>query len=91
MMWISKKYKVHIKIKIRIRNLSYKTGQRTTKAIVAAIRPEIASKGCSQKINIIHSGACIYIQISTSDTISMRAIFNSFILYVHTAYGCLNR
>jgi hypothetical protein len=53
-MWISKKYKVHIKIKIRIRNLSYKTGQRTTKAIVAAIRPEIASKGCSQNLNIIH-------------------------------------
>ena len=90
MMWISKKYKVHFKIKIRIRNLSYKTGQRTTKAIVAALRPEAAARGCSQKINIIQSGVCIYIKISTHDSISMRAIFNSFILYVYTAYGCVN-
>ena len=91
MMWISKRYKVHAKIKITIGNHSDKIGQRITKSIVAAIRPEIILKGCNQKINIIHSGACIYIQISTRDSISMRAIFNSFILYVYAAYGCLNK
>jgi tRNA threonylcarbamoyladenosine modification (KEOPS) complex Pcc1 subunit len=90
-MWISKRYKVHVRIKIRIRNHSDKTGRRITKAIVAAIRPEIILKECNQKINIIHSGACIYLQISTHDSISMRAIFNSFILYVYAAYDCLNK
>ena len=90
-MWISKRYKVHVKIKIRIINHSDKTGQRITKAIVDAIRPEIILKGCNQKINIIHSGSCIYLQMSTHDSISMRAIFNSFILYVYAAYYCLNK
>jgi tRNA threonylcarbamoyladenosine modification (KEOPS) complex Pcc1 subunit len=90
-MWISKRYKVHAKIKIRIINHSDKTGQRITKAIVDAIRPEIILKGCNQKINIIHSGSCISLQISTHDSISMRAIFNSLILYVYAAYDCLNK
>jgi len=90
-MWISKRYKVHARIKIRIINHSDKTGQRITKAIVAAIRPEIILKGCNQKINIIQSGSCIYLQLSTHDSISMRAIFNSFILYIYAAYNCLNK
>ena len=90
-MWISKRYKVHAKIKIRIINHSDKKDQRITKAIVDAIKPEIILKGCNQKINIIHSGSCIYLQISTHDSISMRAIFNSLILYVYAAYDCLNK
>jgi tRNA threonylcarbamoyladenosine modification (KEOPS) complex Pcc1 subunit len=90
-MWISKKYKVRIEIKIRIKNVSNRTAQRMTKAIVAAIMPETRSEAYGQKISIIYSEACIYIQITTHDIISMRAIFNSYMLYVFTAYGCLGK
>jgi tRNA threonylcarbamoyladenosine modification (KEOPS) complex Pcc1 subunit len=90
MMLTSKKYKIHAKIKIRVRDHSYKTGQKMAKAIVSAVKPELVSNTDNQKINIVSSGSYIYMQISAYNFISIRAMFNSFILYVYAAHGSLN-
>jgi len=90
MMLTSKKYKVHAKFTVNIRDQSDKMGQKMTEAVVAAVKPELVSNTSHQKMNIFRTGSCISLKIKARDFISMRAMFNSFILYVYAAYGALD-
>lgn len=91
MMLTSKKYKVHARFTVNIRDQSDNTGQKMTKAVVAAVRPELISNTSRQKMNIFRTGSCISLKMKAYDLISMRAMFNSFILYVYAAYGALDK
>jgi tRNA threonylcarbamoyladenosine modification (KEOPS) complex Pcc1 subunit len=90
-MLTSKKYKVHAKFTVNIRDQSDKTGQKMTEAVVAAIKPELISNTSNQEMNISRTGSYISLKIRARDFISMRAMFNSFILYVYAAYGALDK
>lgn len=85
----SKEYKVRVEVLIRLNKLNRGLIRKIADSICSAILPEIKSVDCGQKIGICSSNYLIRILIYTNDHASIRAIFNSYMMYILTAYSCI--
>ncbi len=89
MISISKEYKARVEIRIRLSKFKRDLARKVADSICSAIIPETKSVDCGQKIVILCSDTLIQIEIYTSDLASIRAIFNSYMMYIITAYSCI--
>lgn len=85
----SKEFKVRVEVLIRLDKFNRALTRKIADSICSAIFPEIESVDCGQKIGICSSNNLIRILIYTNDHASIRAIFNSYMRYILTAYSCI--
>jgi tRNA threonylcarbamoyladenosine modification (KEOPS) complex Pcc1 subunit len=85
----SKEYKVRAEVQIRLNKFNRGLTRKIADSICSAIFPEIKSVDCGQKIGICSSNNLIRILIYTNDQASVRAIFNSYMMFILTAYSCI--
>lgn len=85
----SKEYKARVEVQIRLSKFKRGLARKVADSICSAIIPEIESVDCDQKIGIGCSNTLIQIEIYTNDHASIRAIFNSYMTYMLTAYSCI--
>ncbi len=89
MILTSKEYKVRVKVQIRLNKYNRGLTRKIADSMCSAIFPEIESVDCGQKIGIASSNNLIRILIHTNDHAATRAIFNSYMMYILTAYSCI--
>ncbi|HVE37186.1 MAG TPA: KEOPS complex subunit Pcc1 [Nitrososphaeraceae archaeon] len=85
-----KEQRVNIKIKITLDNLSPEISSNVGHTISAALKPETRFLTSAEKISIASNNDAIYLDISTNDLQSMRAIVNTYIRLLSLSYLSLN-
>jgi tRNA threonylcarbamoyladenosine modification (KEOPS) complex Pcc1 subunit len=85
-----KEQRVNIKIKITLDNLSPEISSNVGHTISAALKPETKFLTSAEKISIASNNDAIYLDISTNDLQSMRAIVNTYIRLLSLSYLSLN-
>lgn len=85
-----KEQRVNIKIKITLDNLSPEISSNVGHTISAALKPETRFLTSAEKISIASNNDAIYLDISTNDLQSMRAIVNTYIRLLSLSYLSMN-
>lgn len=86
----SKKFRARFDINIRSNKVGKTSAHEIADSICSAVEPETGSLHSGQKISIICKGTYIHVDVQTPDLQSIRAIFNSYMFYIITGYGCVN-
>jgi len=85
-----KKQRVNIRIQIALENLPSELSANIGNTITKALQPETRFLTSNEKIRITSKNDVIFINISTKDLQSMRAIVNTYIRLLSLSYLSLN-
>jgi tRNA threonylcarbamoyladenosine modification (KEOPS) complex Pcc1 subunit len=85
-----KKQRVNISIQIAIENFSSELSYKIGKSITSALNPETRFITCNEKIKIYSKNGVVFINITTHDLQSMRAIINTYLRLLSLSYLSLN-
>jgi tRNA threonylcarbamoyladenosine modification (KEOPS) complex Pcc1 subunit len=85
-----KKPRANISIQVTIENVSPELSFRFGNAVASALRPEAKFLIGSEEVRVSARNGVIFVDISTSDVQSMRAIINTFIRLLNLSYRSLN-
>jgi len=85
-----KKQRVNINIQITLQNFSSELSSKIGDAITNALNPETRFITYNEKIRIFSKNGAIFINISTNDLESMRAIINTYFRLLSLSYLSLN-
>jgi tRNA threonylcarbamoyladenosine modification (KEOPS) complex Pcc1 subunit len=85
-----KEPRANISVQVIIENVSSELSFRFGNAIASALRPEAKFLTGSEEVRVSAKNGVIFVDISTSDIQSMRAIINTFIRLLNLSYMSLN-
>jgi len=85
-----KKQRANINIQITLQKFSSELSSKIGDAITNALNPETRFITDNEKIRIFSKNGAIFINISTNDLESMRAIINTYFRLLSLSYLSLN-